>query len=225
MLDKDGLNEANEYPFTIDIDPKDEGYDIKKEVFMIGSENSQVKEYRLRQNVDKGNWDEYLAWARFVAYKGDLGDLYDVVKETQNEAVAKLKADGKDTEKAAERIVVNAIDLETELNAWKLTLKEAKKGIKAYPTTFKEDIELLEKIESGKMELSYNKMNCLKLRIGEKRILDFVVETSEAIIGLAKLERPEAVKALMKQHKTFKKSMKYVQNVFIPLLPDNSVKA
>jgi len=106
-----------------------------------------------------------------------------------------------------------------------LTLKEAKKGIKAYPTTFKEDIELLEKIESGKMELSYNKMNCLKLRIGEKRILDFVVETSEAIIGLAKLERPEAVKALMKQHKTFKKSMKYVQNVFIPLLPDNSVKA
>jgi len=225
MLDKDGLNEANEYPFTIDIDPKDEGYDIKKEVFMIGSEKSQVKEYRLRQNVDKGNWDEYLAWARFVAYEGDLGDLYDVVKETQNEAVAKLKADGKDTEKAAERIVVNAIDLETEVNAWKLTLKEAKKGIKAYPTTFKEDIELLEKIESGKMELSYNKMNCLKLRIGEKRILDFVVETSEAIIGLAKLERPEAVKALMKQHKTFKKSMKYVQNVFIPLLPDNSVKA
>jgi len=32
MLDKDGLNEANEYPFTIDVDPKDEGYDIKRGV-------------------------------------------------------------------------------------------------------------------------------------------------------------------------------------------------
>jgi hypothetical protein len=136
MLDKDGLNEHNEYPFTIDIDPKDEGYDIKKEVFMIGSEKSQVKEYRLRQNVDKGNWDEYLEWARFVAYEGDLGDLYDVVKETQNKKVAELKAEGKDSDKAAERIVVPALDIATEVSAWKLTLSEAKKGLAAYPTTF-----------------------------------------------------------------------------------------
>jgi hypothetical protein len=178
----------------------------------------------LRQSVDKGNWDEYLAWARFVAFEGDLGDLYDVVKENQNKAVAALKEEGKDFEKAAERIVVPPIDLETELNAWKFTLDYAQKALKKYPTTMKEDEEILAKVDSGKMELSYNKSNCLKLRIGEKRILHYIVETSEAIIGLAKLERPEAVKALMKQHKTFKRSMKYVQNTFIPLLPDNSVK-
>ena len=29
-----------------------------------------------------------------------------------------------------------------------------------------EDEEILAKVESGKMELSYNKSNCLKLRIG-----------------------------------------------------------
>ena len=51
----------------------------------------------------------------------------------------------------------------------------------------KEDEEILANVESGKMELSYNKSNCLKLRIGEKRILHFIVETSEAIIELSKL--------------------------------------
>ena len=81
FLDKNGENESNEVPLFVDLDPKDEAYDIKKEVFMIGSEKSQVKEYRLRENVDKGNWDEFLAWIRFVAFDGDLGDLYDVVKE------------------------------------------------------------------------------------------------------------------------------------------------
>jgi len=47
-LDKNGENEANEVPLFIDLDPNDEGYEIKKEVFMIGSEKSQVKEHRLR---------------------------------------------------------------------------------------------------------------------------------------------------------------------------------
>lgn len=81
FLDKNGENESNEVPLFVDLDPNDEAFDIKKEVFMIGSEKSQVKEYRLQQNVDKGNWDEYLAWMRFVAFDGDLGDLYDIVKE------------------------------------------------------------------------------------------------------------------------------------------------
>jgi len=208
----------------IDLDPTDEGYEIKKEVFMIGSEKSQVKEHRLRQNVDKGNWEEYLAWVRFVAFEGDLGDLYDVVKEKQNEAVAALKSEGKDYEKAAERIVVPPIDLATEVSAWKKTLALAKESLSKYPTTYKEDQEILAKVDSGAMELSYNKKNCLLLRIGEKRILHFIVETAEAILELSSLERPDAVKALMKQHKVFKKSMKYVQNTFIPLLPDNSPK-
>lgn len=83
--------------------------------------------------------------------------------------------------------MVPPLDLETELNAWKLTLDYAQKALKKYPTTMKEDEEILAKVESGKMELSYNKSNCLKLRIGEKRILHFIVETSEAIIELSKL--------------------------------------
>jgi hypothetical protein len=81
----------------------------------------------------------------------------------------------------------------------------------------------LAKIEAGDMpEVTYNKKNCLLLRIGEKRILHFIEETAEAILELSKLERQSAVKALMKKHKLFKKSMKYVQNTFIPLLPDGS---
>jgi hypothetical protein len=72
-------------------------------------------------------------------------------------------------------------------------------------------------------EVGYNKKNCLLLRIGEKRILHFIEETAEAILELSKLERQAAVKALMKKHKLFKKSMKYVQNTFIPLLPDGGV--
>ena len=36
----DYMDDGTAIELTIDIDPKDEGYDIKKEVFMIGSEKS-----------------------------------------------------------------------------------------------------------------------------------------------------------------------------------------
>jgi len=49
-------------------------------------------------------------------------------------------------------------------------------------------------------EVTYNKKNCLLLRIGEKRILHFIEETAEAILELSKLERQSAVKALIKKH-------------------------
>jgi len=66
----------------------------------------------------------------------------------------------------------------------------AKTSISKYPTSYKDDLALLEKIEAGSMpEVGYNKKNCLLLRIGEKRILHFIVETAEAILELSKLER------------------------------------
>ena len=82
------------------------------------------------------------------------------------------------------------MDLQTEVNAWTKTLELAKTSIGKYPTTYQEDLDLLKKIEAGEMpEVTYNKKNCLLLRIGEKRILHFIVDTAEAILELSKMER------------------------------------
>ena len=89
----------------------------------------------------------------------------------------------------------------------------------AYPTSLEQDIEILED-DDKTHKLSYNERNCILLRRNDKIILKSLEETSNAILDLGKLTRREAVVALMKNRKSFKTNMKYVQNVFIPLLPE-----
>jgi len=60
------------------------------------------------------------------------------------------------------------------------------------------------------------------LRRNDKLILESIKESAFSILELANMTRREAVNALMKKRKNFKSSMKYVQDIFIPLLPEDS---
>ena len=84
-----------------------------------------------------------------------------------------------------------------------------------YPTTLAQDYEILKTDTS----LTYNTRNCVLLRVGEKKILTFVKETADILLEMAKMDRKTAVRHMMKNHKALKQSMKYVKDVFIPLLP------
>ena len=60
------------------------------------------------------------------------------------------------------------------------------------------------------------------LRRNDKLILESIKESAFSILELANMTRREAVSALMKKRKSFKRCMKYVQDKFIPLLPEYS---
>ena len=48
--------------------------------------------------------------------------------------------------------------------------------------------------------------------------------TAQTLIELSTLDRVSAIRLFFKKHKELKKSMTYMQNVFIPLLPESIKK-
>lgn len=68
-------------------------------------------------------------------------------------------------------------------------------------------------------KLSYNERNCVMLRRNDKLVFDSIKESAFGILELANMTRREAVLTMMKKRKSFKHNMRYVQDVFIPLLP------
>lgn len=77
-LDDNGDNAENEYPLSVGLDEKDESFEIKKEVFLDGMENT-VTEYRLMGNMKEKVMNNFLSWIRFIVFDGDLDDLYEKV--------------------------------------------------------------------------------------------------------------------------------------------------
>jgi hypothetical protein len=187
---------------------------------MMDTDDSQSFDHYVFEGMNgRGAWTDFLSWVRFCVYQGDLADLYEHVKELQDKAVFVAVEDGEDEKLAAEHIVVGPQDLETEVLAWNKIQLLAEEALAKFPTSYEEDLQLLESVESGQEELSFNKQNCLKLRIGEKKLLNFITRTAKSIIDLSTMTRKEAVKRMMMNHVVYKKNMDYVQKVFVKLLP------
>ena len=87
-LDKNGENRDNQFPLIAKLDENDENYNVKWDVFMLGSDKFQTYEYYIYGHMDDRQvWDNFLAWMRFVVFDGDLSELYEHVKENQAENV------------------------------------------------------------------------------------------------------------------------------------------
>ena len=87
-----------------------------------------------------------------------------------------------------------------------------------YPTSLDEDFKILED-----KSLTYNIRNCVQLRVGDKKILHFLKTNAEILDQMSSMTRREAIKFMMKNHKSFKHSMKYVKTIFVPLLPEATI--
>lgn len=62
-------------------------------------------------------------------------------------------------------------------------MKEAKKILNGYPTTYQEDLDRLEK-DDKEHNLTSNERNCILFIKGEKKILHFLVDAAERILPL-----------------------------------------
>jgi hypothetical protein len=78
---------------------------------------------------------------------------------------------------------------------------------------------LLEKDEKEKV-LTYNERNCVLFRSGEKKILNFLINSAEKILHLSGVSQKEAKKQ-MNNMKDFDACSDYFKSVFLPILPNN----
>lgn len=86
-FDKDGQNKKNYFPMPLFLSKDDKGLEIKREVFLYGatwypgSEN-EYREFNLLEDLSGEVWDDFMSFARFVSYDGDLAILFDKHKRT-----------------------------------------------------------------------------------------------------------------------------------------------
>jgi len=225
-LSKEGENAENEFPLNVGLDAEDPHFDVKKEVFLDGME-STVTEFRVNGHMKEKVMENFLSWIRFVVFDGDLDELYVRVTDAYDEAKRVAQAEGK-KKWGSIGDYVKPIDLHTEVRMWRKIHQIATEALAKYPTTLEEDKALLAKEDTaaqGEKTLTYNTRNCVLLRVGEKKILNYLLETATNLVELAQMSRKAAIGAMMKRHKVFKPSMSYVKGTFIPLIAEEAAAA
>jgi len=119
----------------------------------------------------------FLSWIRFVVYDGDLDELYLSMTDAYDEA--KKAADGKKV--GSIKDFVKPIDIHNEVRAWTKIFQIASDALAKYPTSLEEDLKLLadeDKLDPADKTLTYNTRNCVLLRVGEKKILNYLLDTA-----------------------------------------------
>ena len=116
MPDQNSGVSLNKFPFPLFLDKHDQGYEIKQDIF-LQSRTSDYREFMLDENLlsmansyNNDEFNEFMSYARFVAYEGDLAELYNTI-------LAK-KLEGQSTvtflEGLADKMEIDPIDLQTE---------------------------------------------------------------------------------------------------------------
>ena len=78
---------------------------------------------------------------------------------------------------------ITPISVRNERMALKKLVSVCLSTLVNYSTSYKEDLELLEK-DKKDHHLSVNERNCVKLRSGEKRILHYMIDNAQLLIPL-----------------------------------------
>ena len=67
------------------LNQSEQGFEIKKEVFLYDRDggSKDYKEFNLGEDLSGESWDDFMSYARFVSYDGDLAILFDNLKKKQ----------------------------------------------------------------------------------------------------------------------------------------------
>ena len=179
----------------------------------LGGMTSTLTEYRVVANLNERVMANFISWIRFVVYDGDLDRLFDQVVEDVKKAREKYKND-KDFKFGSIGDYVRQIDLHNEVRTWLKIKSIVEMALGKYPTTLYEDIQFL----ATDTQLTTNTRNCLLLRIGEKKILHFLLSTANHLVAMSDLKKEQAVSYMLKNHKSLKGSLQYVKQVFLPMM-------
>lgn len=185
-LSKEGENAENEFPLNVGLDPEDPHFEVKKEVFLDGVTSTDT-EFRVNGHMKEKLMENFLSWMRFVVFDGDLDELYVRVTDAVDEAKRVAEAEGK-KKWGSIGDYVRPVDLHTEVRAWRKIHQIATDALAKYPTSLEEDKALLVKedaLEQAERSLTYNTRNCVLLRVGEKKILHYLLDTATNLVEIA----------------------------------------
>jgi len=86
---------------------------------------------------------------------------------------------------------LKVISTKNELRVWSKITAIMSESLSKYDTSLEVDEGLIE-MDDKEKNLSYNERNCLLYRIGEKKILHFLLSAAEQIIPLISMNYREA---------------------------------
>ena len=172
-------HERNSVYVEASLDQEDPQFAAKLELI---SQSDPMQKFIIRENLTIRDTYELISWLRYIVY--DEEQAYLILAKTQAVNQAKenyLKRGGNLAEfkdngffKARE---ITPISVRNERAALKKLVSVCLSMLCNYSTSYKEDLELLEK-DSKDHLLSVNERNCVKLRSGEKRILHFMIDNA-----------------------------------------------
>ncbi|CAI2360645.1 unnamed protein product [Moneuplotes crassus] len=206
-------NDGNEVPLKIYYPESDDKKDMKKE--MIG-DLSDFKKFRVTDNFNEGSMHEFMSWMRFVEYDENITLLIDY----QARAASQTPVNDSDSEdgyndpnKGFKAKDLPPLSIRNEKKVLLRMKLEAAKVEAGYPTTYEEDLALLEADEG----LTFNTRNVLLMRSGEKKILRHLIETADIMLRYLDYGLTETRKQ-MKEDKLKKDQEVYIKKVIQPLI-------
>ena len=117
LLDKEGHNNKDEYPFKVYLDPEDPQVEIKLDIFLPHVLDPKFAEFRIRHDFESTeDFQNMLSWVRFVTYDGDLMKLYERTYE-KREQLAKEVKDG-DSDEDGVKFFAKPFSMYEEVRAW-----------------------------------------------------------------------------------------------------------
>ena len=214
-------NDANEVPLIIELDQNEQSFGLKQKLI---NEKKTFQKFRVVDNLEEKVMREFISWCRYVEFDEDLAMLYlekneaviEAQKKRQNQQQDSDDSDDVDIQNVFKGTQVRPMSIHNEIKAWKKITLTCQQAIDKYPTTYEEDLKLLEEDDMEK-KLTQNQRNCVLYRSGEKKILHFLIDTAEKIIPLLGMNFKDARKEV-NSYKDFDGCLDYVKNVVYPFL-------
>ena len=171
-------NDGNEVPIKVYYPDSDEKKDMKKEMI---NDYSDFKKFRVTDNFNDGIMHEFMSWLRFVEYDENITLLIDYQARASNQQSyqdSDSEDGADDPNKGFKAKDLPPLSIRNERKVLLRMKLEASKLLAGYPTSYEEDLEILE----TNKELTFNTRNAVLMRSGEKKILKHIIETADAML-------------------------------------------
>ena len=180
-------NDANEYPLRVYYNEDDAFKAVKMD--MIG-DKSNYKKFRVVEHFDERVMQEFLSWLRFVEYDENIALIYQyqgaaiTAAQKQKRGEDSESDDQEDTTKGFKAKDLPPLSVRNERKVLEKIYRLAKEGYDKYESSLEEDLKILAEDKN----LTFNLSNCLLYRVGEKKILQFLINTSQKILPLLDMD-------------------------------------
>lgn len=167
-------NEANEYPLSISFDENCPSYEEKKA--LVSNDFLLNKKFRIGLNFFESQVIDLFSYLRFMMFDGDMNLLMTIISNNQNTIFEEM---------IPSFYYVEPITKELEISVLKEISRLCLSALAEYPTTEKEDQEILNTTKS----LTFNERNCIILRMSEKKILMFFIDFCQYCLHLLSFDK------------------------------------